>query len=170
MHNPSGRLLMMRNMSKSQIIGNLPHAEVYSELKLNTNNNLATLERESPEILKDRVNLNKDIFFSAFYEEINNYYKLNACSLKELDETYPRKFRKVDRKEEIMKNIDVLVKSLVRNQPSQIQNTLKKYLKAHPTKRKINENSNNVRSHSVNSRPTKRIYEPENNKKKTEQT
>lgn len=44
------------------------------------------------------MNLNKDIFFSAFYDEIAQYYKFYSI-LGELDENYPRSFRKVDRRE-----------------------------------------------------------------------
>lgn len=66
---------------------------------------------------KSVMNLNKDIFFSAFYDEIAQYYKFYNI-LGQLDDNYPRSFRKVDRREEINKNMNVLVRSMARNQPN----------------------------------------------------
>lgn len=70
--------------------------------------------------------MNKDIFFSAFYEEFTNYYKFYS-GIEDLDDGYPRSFRKVDRREEISKNLGILIKSMVKNQPADIKNSIERY-------------------------------------------
>ena len=38
------------------------------------------------------------MLFSAFYKELNQYYKINASILGDLDLNYPRSMRKVNQK------------------------------------------------------------------------
>ncbi len=64
---------------------------------------------------------------------MGNYYKMNNC-LGELDENYPRSFRKVDRRDEVNKNVGVLVKSMARNQPNEIKNTIETYYSSYEVK------------------------------------
>lgn len=47
---------------------------------------------------EQNILVNKEILFSAFYEEINKYYRSFAPVFSDLDLNYPRSIRKVDRR------------------------------------------------------------------------
>lgn len=68
------------------------------------------------------ITVNREILFSAYLNELNQYYKFNSI-LRDLDPGYPRSFRRVDRRDELKDKFDEVAKSIIKTSQGEIKKT-----------------------------------------------